>query len=96
MKTVYVTIGNSDNKLTQSEWRSYTDDLTKCIRLYYSVIFGEFYSLPNSFVQNACYSGQIRQMNIPEFKQELKKLAKKYNQDSIAIVFGESELLEPN
>lgn len=97
--TIYVTIGNSDNKLTQVEWADFWDAVDSSIRYHAHQIHGAFLSLPNSMYQNACWSfeslpgtegieGRLALWN------ELRDHAKEYRQDAIAWVEGDGLMID--
>lgn len=88
--TVYISIGNSDDKLTQAEWSAYvrdllslvdwvTDDPTDGGRLY-----GVWFSATDSPYQNMCVCLDPAPDWLGNFRKRLGELAAKYRQDSIA------------
>lgn len=93
MSTVVVQIGNSDNKLTQAEWSSFTTDV--------SLIFDEpnikvhftGYSPSSSPFQNACWVVDGDGI-VEHIKHRLVPLVKRYRQDSIALTVGHTEFVE--
>lgn len=82
--TVYASIGNSDDKLTQQSWSWYIDGLLAAINRKAERIHGVWYSLPDSPYQNACVCFDIHPTDMEGLKVELGKLAAEYGQDSIA------------
>lgn len=103
MNTATICIGNSDDKLTQAEWSQYVADVDNFIDRWHLPVY--FRGFPGSAEQwqNACWvldardlfgepAGQARDI----LRSELGRLAKKYKQDSIALVFGNSEMVKPN
>lgn len=81
---VYVSIGNSDDRLSQREWALYQIDLQQLLHDAGGLFHGEWYSNPNSIFQNACICMEIADAATPPLKIKLVMLAKKYRQDSIA------------
>lgn len=83
---VYVSIGNSDDKLSQAQWSRYVTDVQHLWEDYFPDLHlhGEWFSSPQSFYQNACWCidfvGRIHQ----ELVENLRTLAAKYHQESIA------------
>ena len=82
--TVYASIGNSDDKLTQAEWCAFTLSFVNTIKLLAERILGEWYSAPKSPWQNACVGFIVSEQNAPFLKSKLADLAPRYRQDSIA------------
>ena len=82
--TIYVSIGNSDDKLSQADWAQYCRSVTAVIYGLASHIHGEWYSLPNEPFQNAAICFVIREDWTPAVKESLKERRKRYKQDSIA------------
>lgn len=96
MDTIFVTIGNSDDKLTQERWHNYTVAVRLTIDGYAREVYGEFYSNPNSRWQNACWSFTIEEnANIKlELANKLASVAKQFNQESIAWSKAQSTLIK--
>jgi hypothetical protein len=84
MNTVYVSIGNSDGKLTQREYAEYIRDFRRIMRQYSSSILGEWFSAPDTAFQNACIVIQYPEAEKDALKEELTELRLSYNQDSVA------------
>lgn len=94
----YISIGNSDDKLTQGQWAVFMSDLhalvhdacgegTRC--------HGVWYSAPDSPFQNMCVC-----LELPDdpalavgLKRTLASLAFRYRQDSIALATAQTELV---
>src|SRR5258708_4450335 len=57
--TVYVSIGNSDDKLSQLEWYEFQQDTLSDIKEACSRIFGVWYSEAVSPYQNMCVGFEI-------------------------------------
>lgn len=97
MKTVYVSIGNSDDKLTQDEWAAFLIEVERAVRRWGGWIHGVWYSAPVSSWQNACFCFEIHNEWAEERQvQELRGIARKYRQDSIAWAeVGTMRFLEP-
>lgn len=82
--TVYASIGNSDDKLTQLHWHYYASDFVAAIRLHAQQVHGQWYSLPNSCYQNACVCFVIDSEAVSDLRAELASVRIEYEQDSIA------------
>ena len=94
MKTVVIQIGNSDNKLTQSEWADFCDHVTKAINVGGFVVHFSGGSAWNSPWQNACWVIETQEESIRNLRSYLSIVVKrKYNQDSIAFTIGDTEFI---
>ncbi len=97
-KTIYVSIGNSDDKLTQRQWSSFCEAVSTEIRRYHSTFHGEWYSLPDSPYQNACFCFDIDAPDhspILDLREQLSLLAHAFNQESITWAEADTEFLAP-
>lgn len=94
---VYISIGNSDDKLTQREWSDYWGHVGGSVRRWADTVHGEWLSLPSDPYQNACWCVDIdgdkaRLMLRPD----LEHLARDFRQDSIAWAeCREPEMIRP-
>jgi hypothetical protein len=82
--TAYISIGNSDDKLTQAEWAGFYRRTNLAIREFAQAIHGQWVSEPASPWQNACWCAVVDRQHIEGLKVELRKLAGEYRQDSVA------------
>ena len=91
---VYVGIGNSDDKLTQTEWSDFVREVEAT--LSYFRMHGSWFSRPDARWQNACWLVEaLDPENNEKLKAHLRNLAKRYRQDSIAWAVAETEFLRP-
>lgn len=81
---VYISIGNSDDKLPQRRWAAYMLDVRLCLRDFKVTTFGVWSSFPDSIYQNASYCFEVKDERVPELKGNLSAIAKIYEQDAIA------------
>jgi hypothetical protein len=84
---VYISIGNSDDKLLQREWAAYAGGVLGAVRQAEAngaTTHGSWTSLPFSAFQNACWCVEIRPEDAEALKAELRDLADIYRQDSVA------------
>lgn len=87
---VYISIGNSDDKLSQNQWSAFCINvdaaLNLAIRYAGATVHGRWHSLPNEQWQNACWCIEFVDGNgsINEYRSELRRLAGVFGQDSIA------------
>jgi hypothetical protein len=100
---VYVTIGNSDDKLDQGQWSNYCTAVDRVFeyaaRYVGSTVHGRWYSLPNEPWQNACWCIEFADgMDdiIGQYRAELTRLAGTFRQDSIAWAEATTTFLEPS
>lgn len=79
---VYMSIGNSDNKLSQLDWSDFAAKFESEIRNWADEVFGVWYSHSTSEWQNMCVAANLRE---PEsVKHKLRELRDEYDQESIA------------
>lgn len=85
IQTVYVSIGNSDDKLTQQEWARFVSSVSITIRSTREVVVhGQWLSEPASAWQNACWCFEVREDLKWSLTEALRDVAKAFRQDSIA------------
>lgn len=88
--TVYVSIGNSDDKLTQEEWANYWATVDENIVDYSTRVYGVWQSNPNSVYQNACWAFEIHEDNREELVDSLNAIRLKFRQEQIAWANAET------
>lgn len=95
MVTIYISIGNSDNKLTQEEWADFIDEIDELLDVYHLV--GRWFSAPDSEYQNACWCVTIPPTGGAHafIRGALRGLAERYRQDSIVLAKAETEFVKP-
>lgn len=100
MITVYVSIGNSDDKLSQLDWASFVEQVDRGVSTVAMLegvrVHGRWYSLPSEPWQNACWCIEYDEAlheNIEDLRQLLRACARKYRQDSIAWAVATTEFL---
>lgn len=103
MSTVYISIGNSDDKLSQADWASFVLDVDRAfeaaVRYEGARVHGRWYSLPHEPWQNACWCAEWHPdlAHIVEaLKRKLACVARMYGQDSIAWAVAETEFIKPD
>jgi hypothetical protein len=91
--TVYISIGNSDDKLSQVEWSAFVTTADRLLSpdagdsLYpVKARHGNWRSVPDDPWQNACWCVEVDDDAdaVRCLKGELESLAQEYGQDSIA------------
>jgi hypothetical protein len=82
--TVHAAIGNSDDRLTQTEWADYTRGFVVLVREHADEVFGEWFSHPTSPYQNACIGFAIEDAAAAALRTALTDLRRRFRQGSIA------------
>lgn len=83
-KTITISIGNSDDKLTQVEWSEFVSDVD--YELSNIHFFGG--SPTHALYQTVTWVIEIEEEYIERLKRSLTTIRKRYNQDSIAWTEG--------
>lgn len=100
----YISIGNSDDKLTQMNWGKYyrkVDLIIQWVRNIGGTIHGRWASQPTDYWQNACWCIEFPDTatmtaDIQALMHQLTKVAGDFGQDSIAwAVVDETYFLRP-
>lgn len=86
--TVYVSIGNSDDKLTQREWNQFWLEVAGVLAPAMKEIRGIWFSDSTSAYQNACWAFEPWPQVTAQAQDDLRLLAAKWRQD--AIVWDET------
>lgn len=93
--TVYVSIGNSDDKLSQARWRKFWLLVRAAVTEAAAEVHGEWMSSPVSQYQNACIGFTVHTADATRLKDLLAGLAGDFGQDSIAWAEANVEFLVP-
>lgn len=90
---VYLSAGNSDDKLSQAEWSAYVVEvITQVASIGHT--HGAWYSLPNAPFQNACWCVEFRKVSdVAEAREVATEIRQKYRQDSMAWAVAETEFI---
>lgn len=92
--TVYVSIGNSEDKLTQREWSNYVLQMATDVASYASTIHGAWASNTVSPFQNAAWCLEFAsEAALKTAKDNAAILGRAYRQDSVAWAVAETEFL---
>jgi len=101
-KTVYISIGNSDDKLTQAEWSDFVRKVDGAVRHYGPNVHGFWLSPSDARWQNACWCVECPEdlrwplaTRMPLFRLELGQLAQRFSQESIAWAEATTEFIKP-
>lgn len=92
-RTVYISIGNSDDKLTQAAWAQFYRVVNLNLRDHATAVHGQWVSEPASSWQNACWCIELTERSVPVLKETLAKIAGEYAQDSIAWAEATTEFI---
>lgn len=93
---IYVSIGNSDDKLNQKEWATFQKSFAQEMADVAVLVHGVWFSEPTSRYQNACICMEIDRDSLPEIRGLLGVLAADYSQDSIALAhISNTEMVRP-
>lgn len=93
--TAYISIGNSDDKLTQSGWADFVSDVRTTLLDLKADCHGEWFSLPSSPWQNACWCVEIPVTQMAALRHQVARLARTYRQNSIAYAASRVEFIGP-
>lgn len=95
-RTVYISIGNSDGRLTNAEWLEYrglVHELLTDVGIT-AAVHGAWHSFVPKFV-NACWCVEVPDEHEDALVSTLRQLATKFRQDSIAYAVAETTFLKP-
>jgi hypothetical protein len=96
MSTVYISIGNSDGRLSEAEWQEFRDlthELLTDVGIT-AAVHGAWQSFVPKYV-NACWCVEVPDEHEAAIVDTLRHLAAKFRQDSIAYAVAETTFLEP-
>jgi hypothetical protein len=91
---VVIQIGNSDDKLTQKEWSEYANKVRASIDFCATETHFSGNSPADAPWQNSCWVAVVPVQKREFLFDELKKVAGKFRQDSIAVMVGQTEFLK--
>jgi len=90
---VYISVGNSDDKLSQVEWCNYIIEMTARV-VAIGHPHGQWASNPVGAYQNACWCVEFRtDAEAAEAREVAKEIREKYRQDSVAWAVAETEFI---
>lgn len=93
MTHVVVSIGNTDNKLTQQEWAEFVEAFRMVIARYQDRVY--FFGGPSNWSpwQNVACLVEIAPIDVGDFKLDLVEVRKKFKQDSVYVMTGDGRYL---
>lgn len=97
MRTIYISIGNSDDKLTQYRWSEYIRQTRLAVLLHSDEIHFFGFAGPDTRFQNACWIADFEHLDQEiNLHDQLKGIASEHYQESIAwAVLGPVEFIKP-
>lgn len=85
MSTVYVSVGNSDDKLSQQDWAQFVRTVFRFVANEAHHVHGEWFSVPDSRYQNACICVEFDpDAHLDAVREGLALIAEQYEKDAIA------------
>lgn len=78
--TVYVSINNTDDRLSQGRWAMFHMDMGRNIQAYGGQILGEWFSHVVAMWQTACWKIDVPPMSVPQLKAVLAGIARAYDE----------------
>ncbi len=93
MSTVYISIGNSDDKLTQGEWASFVTGVRALVTVNAPKVWGYWLSPPDAPWQNMCICAEVPEAAAPALKAQLADLRRNYRQESVAWAEAVTEMV---
>ncbi len=92
--TVHIAIGNSDDKLTQTQWAAFVHAVHGAVDGL--KIHGAWLSPPDAPWQNACWAVELTNpATANALRTVLAQCARRWRQDSIAWTPGRTEFIRP-
>lgn len=83
-RTVYVSIGNSDDLLPQKDWAAYIGQVMAKIQRDAREVFGIWFSAPDTPFQNACAGFSLHPTEVLPLQAELTVIRQRFHQRSLA------------
>jgi hypothetical protein len=92
--TVYLSIGNSDDKLTQMQWADFVRDIERDVLPGAVQVHGNWRSLPDDPWQNACWCMVFEdEHTAKDAATEAARIRQRYGRDSVAWAVAETEFI---
>lgn len=93
MITLCVSIGNSDNKLTQQEWAQFVKAIGELLKSYETMRF--FFGGSENYApwQNVCWLCQVNDLQLSEIKNGIRNIREIYGQESAYVLWGAGEFV---
>lgn len=94
-KDIFLTIGNTDNKLSQKDWQQFQKDFKQTAESLAEKVWGVWYSDPKTPYQNMCIGILLSESNVKVLEDHLRELAIRYKQNSIAWSDAKTRFISP-
>ncbi len=90
---VVLSIGNTDNRLTQAEWFAFVDEVRWLVAEFTDGV--HFFGGPATWAkwQNVAWIFEMAEMDCAEFQAKLVRIREQYKQDSVFILTGEGKFV---
>ena len=90
---ITVSIGNSDNRLTQTEWHNFVNDMKLVIQLN-TIQIHFFGGAPNwDPWQNVAWIAELEEGRLEGIQAAITKVRERYKQDSAMVMIGEARFI---
>ena len=93
MVTITIQIGNTDDKLSQSEWADYVSEVREIVTRHSNVVYFFGASANWERWQNAAWVIEFDRRRIRMLKTLLLRTRKRFSQDSVAWSEGETQFI---
>jgi hypothetical protein len=93
MNSITITIGNSDNKLTQEEWSYFVGEMHSIILTHVKSIHFSGGSNFDRPWQNACWVCETFPDKLSELLGKIIECREGYRQDSVAVIMGNVQFI---
>lgn len=101
-ETVYITIGNNGDELSQVQWSNFCEDVNKVVNEFCDYVVGVWFSAASAPNQNACWAfvrvasvDGKREAREDLLKRSLAILAGKYKQSEIVWSVSQTDFIVP-
>lgn len=91
--TVTIQIGNSDDKLSQSEWSHYVCYMRVVVEEYATKVHFSGLSDGDAPWQNACWVIEPIEDDISDLVIDIRRVRKMFRQESMAITVGTTRMV---
>jgi hypothetical protein len=93
---VYISIGNSDDRLTQAEWSQFAEEIRRSVVALAYQVHGSWFSRPEDPWQNACWCLEFRDGDtdlVERAKEAATDVRERFRQDSVAWAVAQTEFV---
>lgn len=90
---VYVSVSNTDQRLTMQEWAEFAAEVAATLRDYAGSLFLDWYSPPASARQGAVWAVKMDAAHRLPLRERLDRLRVKYRQDEVAWADGAEDFI---